>query len=835
MKKLILIFMVVFLIGIGSAAFNSTLKSGLTSYWNFDETSGLTAEDSVDGDSDGTLRNMSGTEWTSGLIGNGLKFDGVDDVVSFTYGADDWDWMDFSISFWIKSSTAGGDLFEREPGHVAGYYTFRNHNASHARWSSKNESDVIKTIYPEAYWDNEWHHIVITRDESADNLTVWIDGALNVTGNSTRGLINGSQSLGPHIGSNRGTNSFSDGLYDEMGIWNRTLTGSEINWLYNGGSGLGLGLVTINLTHPTNNTGLYLTDNFFSATFNTSDTLANSTLTIWDSTGAVFNTTTSVLTGTTNTSNITVTPLSVGGNQKWNFKACTTANECSSADNRTFSANPFLVTGEAYNSTTFDTARETFKINVTGNTSTISAKLFYNGVDKGAGTNAGNNSHAQFSKAIDIPTVTSNTTKSFTWQITMGDSISNYTSLTHTIYLTIFRSCNSSISDKYLNFTFLNETTSEEGINASISSSTWKYWLGSGDTFKTLSYSNSTEGFHSLCSNVVTRDIRANVSLSYTNSISEQRTWIDTFSMTNATKAQTLYLLPSSEGIFVTFQLINSAEQTEDDVLANATKSGNLIQSGLTDDAGLITFFLDPDTSYTFNFFKTGFDLFTTTLTPTQTSYTINLGTSTISSAPDDFTKGVTYTIYPLTSVALTNQSFIPFNFSISSSFWSVTEFGFTLFNSSGHYLNSTSVSAASGTASALANTSGYKKITMNYYWVVSGNYTNGTVSWVVFDSSGTGYGINNFLTRLKSYFSGGIFGSDNNFSLAIFAFIVVLLFTGIMSFKFGVTDSRVITGILLGIVFFFDVGLGLFPKQGLATVMLFIVAIAIWIKEGIR
>ena len=49
-------------------AFADTLYDTAVSYWAFDETNGLTAEDGV-GDNDGTLNAMAGDEWTGvGLV-----------------------------------------------------------------------------------------------------------------------------------------------------------------------------------------------------------------------------------------------------------------------------------------------------------------------------------------------------------------------------------------------------------------------------------------------------------------------------------------------------------------------------------------------------------------------------------------------------------------------------------------------------------------------------------------------------------------------------------------------------------------------------------------------
>ncbi len=60
---------------------NST--SGLVAYWNLNSTSGTIAEEIING-FDGSV---SGANWTSGVFGNALQFDGVDDFVNITQNA----------------------------------------------------------------------------------------------------------------------------------------------------------------------------------------------------------------------------------------------------------------------------------------------------------------------------------------------------------------------------------------------------------------------------------------------------------------------------------------------------------------------------------------------------------------------------------------------------------------------------------------------------------------------------------------------------------------------------------------------------------------------------
>ena len=90
-------------------------------------------------------------------------------------------------------------------------------------------------------------------------------------------------------------------------------------------------------------------------------------------------------------------------------------------------------------------------------------------------------------------------------------------------------------------------------------------------------------------------------------------------------------------------------------------------------------------------------------------------------------------------------------------------------------------------------------------------NYTNVSFNWIVLSSSGTGFGIGTFANRLVLYTgsSSGLFGLDN-FGLAIISFLFIFLFTGIVSYKFGITSPAAISALVFSLVLFLDVGLGI-------------------------
>lgn len=80
--------------------------------------------------------------------------------------------------------------------------------------------------------DNLWHFCVMTYDGTTVNF--WVD-------NVNKASFIGSGSLGPdqflNIGSNNAT-QYWPGQIDEVGIWQRALTPTEVSTLWNGGAGL---------------------------------------------------------------------------------------------------------------------------------------------------------------------------------------------------------------------------------------------------------------------------------------------------------------------------------------------------------------------------------------------------------------------------------------------------------------------------------------------------------------------------------------------------------------------------------------------------------------------
>lgn len=485
----------------------------------------------------------------------------------------------------------------------------------------------------------------------------------------------------------------------------------------------------------------------------------------------------------------------------------------------------FVVGLPQYNNNTYETATESISINITG---VSDAKLVYNNVEYTT-TISGDIINATF----DVPTGSAN--RSFYFKINSG--IYNTTALNQSVRGIIFSLCNTTNNHTYLNFTFKNETLAKETVSATLSG-TFYYYLGTGTSNKSYSYTNTAENLsYGFCFTPQDRTYKIfGDTLIYSNIYSQQRSYSfgpSSFVNTSQTNT-TLWLLPTSAGQYVTIQVVNGADQPLQGVFVNFSRSGYGDITATTDASGGAIFWVNPIVSYTLTATKAGYDTYSTTLMPSQTTYTITLGSTTTTT--DSYYTGVTYSVRPLTSSTIRNMTSYRFNFTISSTYWTLDEWGFTIGNETDVYSTQSSTTGTGGTLNYDMNTGSNKTIVMRYYWIINDTYMNGTAVWSVSSSDGTEFSIWYFLTDFKLYMGQGLFGLSS-FGFALIIFIIIFILVGMAAYKFGVVSPAGISGIVFGVVAVFDAGLGLIPTPGgnyvgVATAMTGIIFLALTMRE---
>ena len=576
-----------------------------------------------------------------------------------------------------------------------------------------------------------------------------------------------------------------------------------------------IGNTSMNITLHSPTSLVYYANVTFNITANvTVNTLQNISLYI----DGIYNNSKDI-SGTQNTTQF-YTPVPVG-THNWSVYVCDSDANCKYSNMQSFYANPFLENSNTYNATTYEIFTEGFILNMTYDSSTYtssSASLIYNGVSY-TGTKIGTGNTVLFTRSVTIPTITSPTNYSFYWNISLTNSTAttyyNSTTYNQSISRVIFSRCNSTNTISYLNFSFKDESTNS-AMTAFVDSSTFIYWIGDSSVNKTYTFVNTTavNSSYAFCFTPGFKPITMNVEFKYSNTSYPQRTWAYTSqSFTNSTTQKTLYLLGSTVGQYVAFQVVDVASAALSGVTVTATKViagvSTLVEQGTTGADGLVTFWLDPNYVHTIVASKSGYGSYTGSITPTQTQYTIQLGGATASVNAQDYFKGISYRIYPTDDYLLNGTTYY-FNFSLTSEYWTVTEFGFDLINSTNGILASAVLYTNGGNAYTALNTGNLTWIGMNYYYIINGTRIDmARHGWGVFNEEYKQYSLWKFFDDLKTYSSQGMFGLTAN-GFALICFFIVLVSTGIFAFKFGIGNPLLVSGFAFIMFLLFDIGLNL-------------------------
>lgn len=200
---------------------------GTSGYWALNENSGTNAEDSVD-DNDGSI---VGTSWATGVNGSALDLDGVDDTLVINdpiitkYP--------FTISAWIKTDTSGKDqaiLSIADPSSTNVHYGLLIDDQTGISVVAKN-TDLNKVSGNIDVADGKWHNVVgVFASETSRKL--YVDGVLNASDTAS---VSFNENVAVWNAGRSATSTHGmhfDGIIDEIGIYNRTLTSNEVLDIY---------------------------------------------------------------------------------------------------------------------------------------------------------------------------------------------------------------------------------------------------------------------------------------------------------------------------------------------------------------------------------------------------------------------------------------------------------------------------------------------------------------------------------------------------------------------------------------------------------------------------
>ncbi|MDP3996220.1 MAG: LamG-like jellyroll fold domain-containing protein [bacterium] len=217
--------------------------SGLVGYWTFDEGTGTIAEDASESNNTGTL--VDGPLWVTGTdakVGSGaVSFDGINDYVKIvtapTIAAP------YSMSFWFYPTRLGSPnqgLLLYGP-NVAKAITYTSNNLIEiASYSTGTFRTFCNKTFTSADL-NKWHHltIIINSTTDASQWKCYLNNSdIGVTNSNSTGTYGSPGNTNWKIGATNLSNNYFNGKMDDVRIYNRALSASDVTELYNytGGS-----------------------------------------------------------------------------------------------------------------------------------------------------------------------------------------------------------------------------------------------------------------------------------------------------------------------------------------------------------------------------------------------------------------------------------------------------------------------------------------------------------------------------------------------------------------------------------------------------------------------
>ena len=237
-------------------------------FWNGTTTTATDDKATLLTDSLGSSADMTNSGGTQNITGEIGKAWYTGTSGGYTYAGStnaDWAFMNttdckWSIAFWCKLASSGnaiadGDLILGTGNGESEISIALRCNGTGGSFGLHlyGSAEVIAAYSPSGYLeeDDNWHHYVVTWDQTiaSSNMKIYKDGGTAITGNKVNDSTSTSSpahvfSLGGGLG-----NDFK-GNFDEVSVWNRVLTSSEVDFLYDNDGG-GTAQVTTDMSDLT--------------------------------------------------------------------------------------------------------------------------------------------------------------------------------------------------------------------------------------------------------------------------------------------------------------------------------------------------------------------------------------------------------------------------------------------------------------------------------------------------------------------------------------------------------------------------------------------------------
>lgn len=211
----------------------STLINGITAFWKMDETSGTNLNDEI-GTNDITLTESTVNQ--TGKIGKAVDFDGDNDLGTLAASPTS-SLSEVSISMWIypHSTTAANGIWNED---IDTYWQF---TVSIGTWYTRDTGTGTtggrnNDLSMPGLTQNAWNHLVFVYSVSDGYKRVYLNGSQQANNTTSIDQLNA-----PTLSRicTDGEGNFFNGLADNIIVWGRALSSTEVSELYtkeNGGT-----------------------------------------------------------------------------------------------------------------------------------------------------------------------------------------------------------------------------------------------------------------------------------------------------------------------------------------------------------------------------------------------------------------------------------------------------------------------------------------------------------------------------------------------------------------------------------------------------------------------
>jgi hypothetical protein len=206
---------------------NNPLWDNLKAYFTADNT-----PNDAKGTNNGVLTN--GATYSTGKIGSGFSLDGINDfiLVSPAFGSNFFTNTSIhSYSAWVYPKTVTSNAFIVQGGQSDNGTSLALSTNKVRFWfnGGNNAVDSNGTVLA-----NTWNHVLVSYN-GAGAVSFYINGVFDSTKSAS--FVNSVSSNIIRIGAYQGGLLYFNGVIDELGVWSRALTATEVTELYNAGAG----------------------------------------------------------------------------------------------------------------------------------------------------------------------------------------------------------------------------------------------------------------------------------------------------------------------------------------------------------------------------------------------------------------------------------------------------------------------------------------------------------------------------------------------------------------------------------------------------------------------